>query len=36
MARVGPAVKRKIVPGAAGATVLALGGVPGRPFVPRF
>jgi mannose-6-phosphate isomerase-like protein (cupin superfamily) len=35
MARVGPAVKRKIVPGAAGATVLALGGVPGRPFVPR-
>ena len=32
MARVGPAVKRKIVPGASGATVLALGGTPGKAY----
>lgn len=32
MVRVGPAVKRKIVPGASGATILALGGTPGKAY----
>jgi mannose-6-phosphate isomerase-like protein (cupin superfamily) len=31
-ARVGPGETRKIVTGAEGATVLALGGVPGKPY----
>lgn len=34
MARVGPAVKRKLTPGATGATVLALGGIPGKAYTP--
>lgn len=33
LARVGPAVKRKIVPGSEGATILALGGTPGKAYV---
>jgi hypothetical protein len=32
MVRVGPAVKRKIVPGAFGVTILALGGAPGKAY----
>jgi uncharacterized cupin superfamily protein len=32
MARVGPTEKRKLTPGASGATVLALGGTPGKPY----
>jgi uncharacterized cupin superfamily protein len=31
-ARVGPAEKRKIVPGDEGATVLTIGGTPGEPY----
>src|SRR4051812_24462549 len=30
MARVGPEVKRKLIPGSQGATVLAIGGTPGK------
>jgi mannose-6-phosphate isomerase-like protein (cupin superfamily) len=33
--RVGPHEKRKIVTGETGATVLALGGTPGKAYVPR-
>ena len=32
LVRVGPAQKRKIVPGPRGATILALGGTPGKPY----
>jgi len=32
MARVGPAVKRKILPGTSGVTILALGGTPGKAY----
>jgi len=35
LARVGPDQKRKIVPGSDGATILALGGIPGKAFAPR-
>jgi mannose-6-phosphate isomerase-like protein (cupin superfamily) len=35
MVRVDPSVKRKIVPGATGATILAIGGTPGSAFKPR-
>jgi mannose-6-phosphate isomerase-like protein (cupin superfamily) len=35
MARVGPAQKRKIVPGPDGVTLLALGGTPGKAYTPR-
>jgi gentisate 1,2-dioxygenase len=35
LARVGPEQKRKIVPGADGVTLLAIGGTPGRPYEPR-
>ncbi len=34
IARVGPAEKRKLVPGKDGATVLALGGTPGKAYSP--
>jgi mannose-6-phosphate isomerase-like protein (cupin superfamily) len=34
LARVGPHQERKIVPGSDGATVLALGGTPGKPYTP--
>jgi mannose-6-phosphate isomerase-like protein (cupin superfamily) len=34
-ARVGPAQKRKIVPGPDGVTLLALGGTPGKAYAPR-
>ncbi len=34
LARVGPATKRKIVPGPDGIVVLALGGTPGKPYTP--
>jgi uncharacterized cupin superfamily protein len=33
--RVAPAVKRKLVPGSAGAIVLVLGGTPGKAYAPR-
>jgi mannose-6-phosphate isomerase-like protein (cupin superfamily) len=33
--RVGPATKRKIIPGAQGVTVLALGGTPGQAYPSR-
>jgi hypothetical protein len=32
MIRVGPATKRKILPGPQGVRLLALGGTPGRPY----
>ncbi|HEY7471710.1 MAG TPA: hypothetical protein VIE68_05110 [Gemmatimonadota bacterium] len=32
IARVGPAQKRKVVPGDRGATLLVLGGTPGKPY----
>jgi mannose-6-phosphate isomerase-like protein (cupin superfamily) len=35
LARVGPAQKRRIVPGADGVTILAIGGTPGRAYEPR-
>jgi uncharacterized cupin superfamily protein len=35
LARVGPKQKRKIVPGDRGATILALGGTPGKAYEPR-
>lgn len=35
LARVGPATKRKIVPGDAGVTLLAIGGTPGKAYEPR-
>ena len=35
MARVGPSEKRKIVPGAAGVTMLVIGGTPGAAYEPR-
>jgi uncharacterized cupin superfamily protein len=35
LARVGPAQKRKIVPGPEGVTLLALGGTPGKAYGPR-
>jgi mannose-6-phosphate isomerase-like protein (cupin superfamily) len=35
LARVGPGQKRKILPGDQGLVVLALGGVPGKPYKPR-
>ena len=35
LVRVGPEQKRKIVPGPEGVTLLALGGTPGKAFVPR-
>lgn len=34
LARVGAAEKRRIVPGGEGATILAIGGTPGKPYVP--
>jgi mannose-6-phosphate isomerase-like protein (cupin superfamily) len=34
LVRVGPAQKRKLVPGDEGLTVLALGGTPGKAYVP--
>ena len=34
--RVGPDLKRKIVPGASGVTLLALGGTPGKPYTPSW
>src|SRR4029079_1745269 len=36
LARVGPRQKRKIVPGPQGVTLLALGGVAGKPFEPAW
>jgi len=35
MARVGPAEKRKVVPGDGGATLIVLGGTPGQAYEPR-
>lgn len=35
LARVGPGQMRKIVPGDEGATLLVIGGTPGRAFEPR-
>ena len=35
LARVGPTQKRKIVPGEQGATILVMGGTPGKPYQPR-
>ena len=35
LARVGPGVKRKLVPGEEGATILAIGGTPGKAYQPR-
>jgi len=35
LARVGPAVRRKIVPGGGGAVILALGGTPGKAYEPK-
>jgi mannose-6-phosphate isomerase-like protein (cupin superfamily) len=35
IARVGPAVKRRIIPGGDGVTILALGGTPGKAYEPR-
>ena len=35
LVRVGPAQKRKIVPGPQGVTLLALGGTPGKAYEPR-
>jgi uncharacterized cupin superfamily protein len=35
LARVGPAQKRKVVPGNSGATLLVLGGTPGKAFEPK-
>lgn len=34
LARVGPEQKRRIVPGDAGVTLLAIGGTPGKPYEP--
>jgi len=34
LVRVGPRVRRKIVPGTNGMTILALGGTPGRAYEP--
>jgi uncharacterized cupin superfamily protein len=34
LARVAPAQKRKIVPGDQGVTLLVIGGIPGKPYVP--
>ena len=34
LVRVGPATKRRIVPGPGGMRLLALGGVPGQPYEP--
>jgi mannose-6-phosphate isomerase-like protein (cupin superfamily) len=34
LARVGSGQKRKIVPGGEGATILALGGTPGKAYMP--
>ena len=36
MVRVGPGCKRRIVPGGGGVTVLALGGTPGKPYMPSW
>jgi mannose-6-phosphate isomerase-like protein (cupin superfamily) len=35
LVRVGPDQKRRIVPGSEGATILALGGTPGKAYEPR-
>jgi len=35
LARVGPAQKRKLVPGNEGVTLLALGGTPGKAYQPQ-
>ena len=35
MARVGPEQKRTVVPGDAGATLLVIGGTPGKAFEPK-
>lgn len=35
MARVGPAQKRTVVPGDAGATLLVIGGTPGKAYEPK-
>jgi len=34
--RVGPRRKRKIIPGADGVTLLAIGGTPGKAFAPKW
>jgi hypothetical protein len=34
MARVGPAVKRKVWPGPEGLRILVVGGIPGKPYEP--
>lgn len=34
LARVGPSQKRRIVPGDRGATILVMGGTPGKPYEP--
>ena len=36
LVRVGPGRKRKIVPGADGVILLALGGTPGKPYTPSW
>ena len=35
LVRVGPEVKRKLVAGSDGATILAIGGTPGKAYEPR-
>jgi uncharacterized cupin superfamily protein len=35
LVRVGPAQKRKIVPGPQGIAILAIGGTPGKAYTPR-
>jgi quercetin dioxygenase-like cupin family protein len=35
LARVGPGQRRKIVPGAEGAVILAIGATPGKAYEPR-
>ncbi len=35
LVRVGPAQKRKILPGPQGIAILAIGGTPGKAFTPR-
>ena len=35
LVRVGPGVKRKIIPGEEGATILAVGGTPGKAYQPK-
>ena len=35
LARVGPGAKRKVIPGADGATILVIGGTPGKAYEPK-